>query len=463
MKLRRKSHHLAFAGLAGFGLFAVGLWAAPARAQEAPKPVAGLDRINHIITIYLENRSFDQLYGLFPGADGIANAGAAATQVDRDGKPYDRLPPALNTNFKPPQVDTRFPADLPNKPYRAEPYVALSQVTGDAWHRYYQEQLQIDGGKMDKFVAWSDAGALVMSYFDGSPAPLWSYAKDYVLMDHFHHAGFGGSFFNHFMLVCACAPRFDGAPADLVAELDDKGMLVKDGSVTPDGYAVNTLLPLHGPLPGKIDPSRLLPVQTTPTIGDRLDEKGIDWAWYSGGWDAAAAGKPGPLFQFHHQPFAYFEHYALGSPGAKAHLKDEVDFVDGIERGSLPQVVFFKPSGEDNEHPGYASVLAGEYHTALLVRLIERSPLWKDSVIIITYDENGGLWDHVAPPAIDRWGPGTRVPTLVISPFVKRGFVDHTVYDTTAILKLIETRFGLAPLGTRDAASADMTAALDLR
>ncbi len=463
MKSDRIVLNLAAAGIAGVGLLILGLPAAPALAQEAPKPVAGLDRINHIITIYLENRSFDQLYGLFPGADGVADAGSAATQVDRDGKPYDKLPPVLNTNFRPPQVDSRFPVDLPNKPYRAEPYVALSQVTGDAWHRFYQEQLQIDGGKMDKFVAWSDAGSLPMSYFDGSPTPLWGYAKNYVLMDHFHHAGFGGSFFNHFMLVCACPPRFDGAPADLVAALDDKGMLAKDGAVTPDGYAVNTLLPRLGPLPAKVDLARTLPVQTAPTIGDRLDEKGIDWAWYSGGWDAAVAGRPGPLFQFHHQPFAYFERYALGSPGAKAHLKDEVDFVDGIEKASLPPVVFFKPSGEDNEHPGYASVLAGEYHTALLVRLIERSPLWKDSVIIITYDENGGLWDHVAPPVIDRWGPGTRVPTLVISPFARRGFVDHTVYDTTAILKLIETRFGLAPLGTRDAASADMTAAFDFR
>jgi phospholipase C len=446
---------LAIAGL-------ISLSCGPTQAQEAPKPVAGLDRINHIIVIYLENRSFDQLYGLFPGADGIANAGAAAVQVDRDGKPYDKLPPVLNTNFRPPQVDSRFPLDLPNKPYRAEPSVALSQITGDAWHRYYQEQLQIDGGKMDKFVAWTDAGSLVMSYFDGSPAPLWAYAEKYTLMDHFHHAAFGGSFLNHQLLVCACAPRFENAPADLVAKLDDKGALEKDGAVTPDGYAVNTLLPRLGPLPPGYDLAKTLPIQTAPTIGDRLDEKGVDWAWYSGGWDAAVAGKPGPLFQFHHQPFAYFEHYAQGSAGAKAHLKDEIDFVDGIEKGALPSVVFFKPSGEDNEHPGYASVLAGEYHTAFLLRLIERSPLWKDSVVIITYDENGGLWDHVAPSKIDRWGPGTRVPTLLISPVAKRGFIDHTVYDTTAILKLIETRFGLAPLGTRDAASADMTAALDL-
>ena len=333
--------------------------AAPALAQEPPRPVAGLERVNHIIVIFLENRSFDQLYGLFPGADGIANAGAAAIQVDRDGRPYDRLPPVLNTNFRPPQVDGRFPVALPNKPFRAEPYVSLSQVTGDAWHRYYQEQLQIDGGKMDKFVAWSDAGSLPMSYFDGSPTPLWGYAQNYVLMDHFYHAAFGGSFLNHMMLICACAPRFDNAPSELVARLDEKGMLVRDGSVTPDGYAVNTLLPRLGPLPANIDLAKTLPALSAPTIGDRLDEKGIDWAWYSGGWDAAVAGRPGPLFQFHHQPFAYFANYALGTPGAKAHLKDEVDFVDGIEKGMLPSVVFFKPSGEDNEHPGYASVLAG--------------------------------------------------------------------------------------------------------
>jgi phospholipase C len=438
------------------------LFFAPALAQEAPKPVPGLDKINHIIVLYLENRSFDNLYGLFPGANGVSDAGAAAIQVDRDGKPYDKLPPVLNTNFRPAIVDTRFPADLPNAPFRADKYVGLEQVTGDAWHRYYQEQLQIDGGKMDKFVAWTDAGALVMSYFDGSPAPLWNYARKFTLMDHFHHAAFGGSFLNHTLMICACAPRYENAPTAIVAQLDDKGELVKDGAVTPDGYAVNTLMPINGPHPAKINPDLLLPLQNEMTIGDRLDEKGIDWAWYSGGWNEAVAGHPGPLFQFHHQPFAYFTHYATGSPGF-THLKDEVDLIGGIEKGQLPPVVFFKPSGENNEHPGYASVLAGEYNTALLVRLIERSPLWADSAIIITYDENGGLWDHVAPSKIDRWGPGTRVPTLIISPFAKKGFVDHTVYDTTAIIKLIETRFGLKPLGARDAASGDLTSAFDLQ
>jgi phospholipase C len=434
-----------------------------ANAQRVPKPVPGLDKINHIIVIFLENRSFDNLYGLFPGANGTANAGAAAMQVDKDGKPFAKLPPVLNTNYKPAVVDNRFPADLPNGPFRAEAYANIEQVTGDSWHRFYQEQLQIDGGKMDKFIAWSDASSLVMNYYDGSRLPLWSYAKNYVLMDNFFHAAFGGSFLNHFWLVCACTPSYKDAPESLVAQLDEQGGLKKDGAVTPDGYAVNTMHPRNGPHPASItDPKLLLPPQTMPNIGDRLSEKGITWAWYSGGWDDALAGKPDPEFQFHHQVFAMFANTAVGTPGAKKHLRDELDLIANIQSGHLPQVVFFKPLGEDNEHPGYTNVTSGEHHTADLIKMIERSPLWKNSLIIVTYDENGGLWDHVAPPQVDRWGPGTRVPTLLISPFAKRGLVDHTAYDTTAILKFIETRFGLKPLGDRDAAANDLTAALEL-
>ena len=92
----------------------------------------------------------------------------------------------------------------------------------------------------------------------------------------------------------------------------------------------------------------------------------------------------------------------------------------------------------------------------------KKSPLWKDTLVIVTYDENGGFWDHVAPPKIDRWGPGARVPAIIVSPFAKKGFIDSTQYDTTSILKLIAARFGLEPLGPRDAAANDLTNALDL-
>ncbi|MDE3198634.1 MAG: acid phosphatase, partial [Acidobacteriota bacterium] len=119
------------------------------------------------------------------------------------------------------------------------------------------------------------------------------------------------------------------------------------------------------------------------------------------------------------------------------------------------QVVFYKPQGNLNEHAGYANIEAGDAHIAEIVAHLEKSPQWKNMVVILTYDENGGFFDHVAPPKADRWGPGTRIPAIVVSPFAKRHFVDHTQYDTTSILRLITERFSLPVLpgiAARDAA-----------
>jgi phospholipase C len=411
------------------------------------------DRIDHVIIIYQENWSFDSLYGLFPGANGIGNAGDTVRQVDKNGVPYTTLPQPMDLSRTPPGPDPRFPADLAVAPFNAAEYVLPNERTGDLVHRFYQEQLQIDSGKMDKFVAWSDAAGLVMSYFDATNMPVGRLAQQYVLADNFFHAAFGGSFLNHFWLACACTPRWADAPAALRAQLDASGVLVKDGSVTPDGYAVNTLFTVNSPHPANANAAALLPSQTMPTIGDRLSERGISWAWYSGGWNDALAGHADPLFQFHHQVFAFFAHYADHTPGRAAHLKDESEFVRDVQAGRLPAVSFIKPLGPDNEHPGYTDLLRGERHVGDLVRAVENSPAWPGTVIVVTYDEHGGRWDHVAPPVVDRWGPGSRVPAVIISPLAKRHYVDHTRYDTTSILKLIETRWGLPPLGTRDAAA----------
>ncbi|HEY3328315.1 MAG TPA: alkaline phosphatase family protein [Novimethylophilus sp.] len=423
----------------------------------AAEPPAGLDKIRHIVVIYLENHGFDNLYGLFPGANGLT--AAALPQTDLAGKPYAVLPPAIDTGHKPAQADARFPADLPNQPFPIDRYVAPDQKTGDLVHRFYQNQAQINGGRNDRFAAVSDAGGLAMGYYDGHSLPLWQYAAKYTLADNFFQGAFGGSFLNHFWLVCACTPRHDNAPAEITAVLDVQGKLVKDGAVTPDGYAVNTLQPTTMPIKAGTTPSKQLPAQTMPTIGDRLSEKGITWAWYSGGWNDAIAGHPDQNFQFHHQPFGYFSRYTAGSKERALHLKDETEFLKAIDDGQLPAVAFYKPIGELNEHPGYADVMAGERHIAELLARIEHSPQWQDTAVIVTYDENGGFWDHVAPPVKDRWGPGTRIPTLVVSPFARRGYVDHTEYDTTSILKFIETRFGLEPLGERDAKASDLTGA----
>jgi len=415
---------------------------------------AGLDKIHHLVVIYLENRSFDNLYGEFPGANGLAAARFRRfKQIDSTGRPYDTLPEVTGSPI---------PTNLPNRPFDIETYLPPTMPTIDLVHRFYQEQTQIDGGRMDKFVLISDAKGLSMGFYQTAHLPLAVEAARYTLCDNFFHAAFGGSFLNHFWLIAAQTPVFPGAPASAVAQLDANGKLIKDGFVTPDGYAVNTAFTVNTPHPATVPAANLVPNQTFATIGDRLSDNGISWAWYSGGWNDAVAGHPAPLFQFHHQPFAFFANYADGTPAKAEHLKDETDFLAAIGAGTLPAVSFVKPIGQDNEHPGYTDIITGENHVMELINALRASKDWAHTAIIITYDENGGFWDHVAPPRGDRWGPGSRVPTLVISPLARHGNVDHHRYDTTSILALIERRWHLKPLASRDAAADPFTGSFDL-
>jgi phospholipase C len=445
--------------LAALGLLAVSAGAQPAGAQPAgAQNVPGMSaavpaelaKIGHVVVIFEENRSFDSLFGEFPGADGLANAGAAATQLDREGRPYPALPPVIDTAATPPAADPRFPAMLANGPFRLNGFVSLEQKTPDMIHAFYQEQVQINNGRMDSFVAWSNAASLVMGWFDTSGTRQWRLAGSYALGDRMFHSAFGGSLLNHSFLACSCAFEWKDAPEKIRARLDAEGRLVKDGAVTPDGFVVNTARSVQLHAPADTDPALLVPSQTMPHIGDRLDAKGINWVWYAGGYDAARAGTPDRLFQFHHQPLAYFRNLAPGTPGAQAHLKDGKDLLADIAADRLPPVVFYKPVGALNLHPGYANVADGDAHLADIVARLQASPAWKDMLILVTYDENGGQWDHVAPPRRDRWGPGTRVPLIAIGPTVKRGFVDHTPYDFGSILRTITLRFGAAPVGDAD-------------
>jgi phospholipase C len=436
---------------------------------EAGSPDANpaLAKINHLVVIYLENWSFDSLYGEFAGAEGLTSPAAKIPQLDDTGTAYPTLP----------QVETTIPATLPNTSFLLSSYLPVNgKSTHDPVHRFYQEQMQIDGGKMDKFVAVSDAQGMVMGYFHTADLPLAAEAKKYTLADHFFHAAFGGSFLNHMWLIAAATPTFLTAPDSVKPKLDANNNLMKDatgkfldGFVTPDNYVVNTAYTVNSPHPA-MNPAALntvflIPNQTLPTIGDRLSDRSVTWAWYAGGWNAALAGTPVDQFQFHHQPFAYFANYADGTTGRALHLRDEVDFLAAAGGDHLPAVSFVKPVGINNEHPGYADVLTGEMHTLALIDAVRNGPNWKDTAIIVTYDENGGFWDHLPPPrtgpTTDRWGPGSRVPTLIISPYARKGYVDPTVYDTTSILAFIEHRWGLAPLSTRDANVADLSAAFD--
>ena len=502
-----------------------------------------LEGIKQVVVIYAENRSFDNIFGMLSNSEieGIKQALADPAhykQIDRDGTIPDHLPPVwLETKGEHPLADPRF-KKVPNKPFEIDkvdgPDMLMGERTRDLVHMFYQNKEQIDGGALDRYAEVSDAGGLVMAYYDGSELELAKLAKQYTLADHFFMAAYGGSFLNHMWLICACTPQYHAAPGyppldptedkkrerekRQLIELDDAGTFLKraDGSPasmfdgppvfkTPKGsyvrrrnkdnqeegpyFAVNTLQPAYQPSYIPPDPAqpayastegdvRALPPLTETTIGDRLDEQHVAWAWYAEGWDEALADRNAiynvkfsgyPDFHPHHQPFNYFAEFDPGTVEGKknraVHLKDADVFLEDLEAHAGDKfVAFYKPQGIYNQHPGYADVATGDHHIAQLVRAIMKTDAWKSTVIIVTYDENGGFWDHVPPPKGDYWGPGTRIPAIIISPFSKCGAVDKTKYDTTSILKFLVRRFKLEALpGLKDRPNAgDLTNALDL-
>ncbi|MGU7784602.1 acid phosphatase [Burkholderia sp. PU8-34] len=514
-------------------------------ASAAPRSEADLrldDALRHhvrnIVVIYAENRSFANLYGDFPGVQTPLSTVSRehAQQLDRDGKTPLPVLPKIWGGLVPlaQEVDGRryMIAEhdiekLPNAPFligdsHGKP-LPNGVITRDLWHRFYQNQMQINAGRNDQFAAWADSGGLVMGHYRNSADTLrlWKLAQEFTLCDNFFMAAFGGSWLNHMFLISAQAPLYPDAhkhpqaakllsavegddpagtrlklAADSPASaLDGPPKFARDNPLTPDGYGVNTMAPPYQPSyvpppengnPTYADPAdhRVLPPQAYATIGDRLSDKGVDWAWYSGAWQFALEHRDTgtvPDFQYHHQPFNYFVKYAPGTDARRRHLRDARlgddpstnRFLADIDAGRLPAVTFYKPQGNLNMHAGYADVESGDRHIATVIEHIRRGPQWANTVIVMTHDENGGWWDPVAPPTGDRWGPGSRIPALVIAPFAKKGYVDHTMYDTNSILRFISRVHGLAPLDgvmARDRAFAargqmppgDLTNALDI-
>ncbi len=529
---------LALPGCASSGGSTAQHYRAVARtAADDPLDAALRARVRHIIVIYAENRSFANLYGQFPGVQHSIDTALiqAAAQLDRDGKtvlPHlpkiwgGLVPQAQQVGMTRYMIGQDDIAHLPNRPFvvsdaHGRP-LPNAVITRDLIHRFYQNQMQINGGRNDQFVAWADSGGLVMGHYRNSPQTLklWNLAQQYTLCDNFFMAAFGGSWLNHIFLISAQAPfypniatspakdlvsvlegddplgtRLKVAPGSKPSALDAPPKFVRDGLFTPDGYAVNTMAPPYqpsfvAPAPDGdrrlADPAnlRVMPPQTYATIGDRLSAKGVDWAWYSGAWQYALQHRDtgaSPDFQYHHQPFNYFANYAPGTAAREQYLRDAGmgndastnRFIADVDAGRLPAVTFYKPQGDLNMHAGYADIESGDRHIANVIDHIRNGPQWSDTVIIMTHDENGGWWDPAAPPKGDRWGPGSRVPALVIAPFAKKGYVDHTFYDTNSILRFIDRVHALAPLdgvAARNRAFAargemppgDLTGALDI-
>lgn len=520
-------------------------------------------KVKNVVVIYAENRSFDGLYGNFPGANGLGSlygangqlTSAYVPQKDRNGSVLATLPQTwggVTAGGVTPVVTQAQSAGLANAPFSIETAFKASAnatlttttVTRDLYHRFFENQMQINGGANDMFAAWSDAGGLTMGHFDYSASAMYKLAQQYVLADNFFQGAFGGSFLNHQYLICACAPEYPGAdtaaaaptiavlnkdangkytptlttrPASPASALDGPPSYVLSGNITPanyfgDGkfYAVNTMQPPYQPsgnAPASVAGSNALyanaakpttlPPQTATTIGDLLDARNVSWKWYGGAWNSALQdGMQDPAtprsviyagnsygvattanvdFQPHHQPFNYYAKAdpVTGAAYRSTHLKDYTDLVADAAAGTLPAVSFYKPEGLYNQHPGYANIADADQKIADLITKLQASPQWNNMVIVVTYDEFGGTWDHVAPPKGDLLGPGTRIPALVISPLARKGTVDHTPYDTGSVLRLITRTFGLDALPgltTRDAAlkangspaMGDLTHALQL-
>jgi acid phosphatase len=511
-----------------------------------------LGAINHIVVVYEENHSFDNLYGGWEGVNGLTAADAAhTTQIGQGGAAYTCLlqndvnltSPPLPADCTDTTTATSFTSHFTNNPFSIEAYIpadartcpqpgvfapnglppSASNLPGgctrDIVHRFYQEQYQLNNGAQNLYVTGSDAVGLAMGYYNTRALPIYTYLHSpahphYAISDNFFQSAFGGSFLNHQWLVAAATPTWAGAPSSNNSIIDSNGMPnnyalyhatgpVSDRALTVacpspvanracGNYAVNTIQPAFQPFRG----SPQLPPQTGTTIGDELGSAGVSWAWYSGGWsnadgDVGAPGwtngtlaggvctdpdsSPNPafphcpnkVFQFHHQPLNYYASFGPNTPG-RTHLRDEAEFNQLVEDSSktcqLNSVSFVKPIGLENEHPGYTSESKGSNHLVDLLKSIDNSACRKDTMVVVTYDEFGGQWDHVAPPGQggtagphDLWGPGTRIPALIVSPQLRGNFVvDHTQYDTTSILATIEHRYGLPALSSRDGAVNDL-------
>ena len=567
-----------------------------------------LQGIDHIVVIYEENHSFDNLYGGWEGTRGLSDADAAhTTQLGQTGPssfaPYEclyqddaNLQAQSAANPSAPLTDTcdnttggSFPSHFANAPFSIDDYISPGDVTcppvlsafsfpnglrkgginpangqvvpgarsggctRDIVHRFYHEIFQLNGGQQNRYVLGSDAAGLVMGTYDTTELPVYRYLHQpghpkYAILDNFFQAAFGGSYLNHQWLIAAASPvcnAANGCPANAThSVLDRNGFPVATSPpvsnrppgmgalyTSPDSGLVNGVLTQSCGLPTTISGfacgdysvntqtpafqptsnfAPRLPAQTNPTIGDRLTAKGVDWAWYSGGWSNANGnvGDPGwtngtgpaptptgcsdpnvdptvatwpecpdNLFQYHHQPFNYYAPFSTqtsaGLANRAAHLRDEQEFIQGATGSKshcdLKPVSFIKPIGEENEHPGYASEPDGSDHLVDLLQSIENSKCKENTLVLVTYDEFGGQWDHVPPPGQgnnngphDQWGPGTRIPALVLGPHIKGpAVVDHTEYDTTTVLATIEQRYGLAPLGSRDAAMNSLANVFD--
>jgi phospholipase C len=350
-------------------------------------------RINHVIWIIQENRSFDNYFGKFPGADG--------------------LPDSVCLPVLPGSVKCVKPFHMPP----TQPLVDLPHDWAGAHAAY-------DHGTMDGFV-WAEGSIYTMGYLDEKDIPnYWQYARHFTLCDRFFSSINTGSFPNHLYTVAAQSGRVINNLHSIreVEEVEDD----------PDGFSFASIVKLFGD--ARVSWKYYVETRPTPPGADRAL--------------IAHLAYPEPEQFTLWNPLPAFK-AIRDNPEKMRHLVALKEYFHDIQSGTLPQVSWIVPDFQDSEHPPEPAS-QGMWYVTRLINALMKSPYWKDSVVFLTWDDYGGFYDHVPPPAVDAFGYGPRVPMIVISPFAKRGYISHYTYDFTSVLKFIEQRWNLPHLTPRD-------------
>ena len=384
---------------------------AAAGGGTIPARPPGLEKIDHFVFIIQENRSFDHYFGTYPGADGI---------------PADTSVPG------------RFGGGV-------APYHSSSLVDRGGPHGWDNAVADVNGGQMDGFLrqSWNSVALNpvrlgspddVMSYHDYREIPnYWDYANLYVLQDRMFESVRSYSLPSHLYMLAGQSGGYHG-----------------------------------GEFNGKRDP---VPTEFTfPEVTQLLQESGIDWKYYVTPGrepdtdDDHVVGVGSSLVQTP-QTFTFrnpLPRFAAvrNDPGQWNRLVDTKQFYVDAKDGTLPQVSWVIPSDDVGEHPP-SNIGEGMAYVTGVVNAVMASPDWDHTAIFIAWDDWGGFYDHVVPPAVDDFGYGLRVPGIVISPYAKMGYIDHNEASFEGWLKLIEERFGVAAMTARDTNAYDMLGAFD--
>jgi len=353
-----------------------------------------------------ENRTFDNYFGTFPGADGI--------------------PPSTCLAKSPGSTDCVAPFHMPNL-----------FPTCDLPHEWEHAHAAYDNGRMDAFV-WVEGTPYTMGYLDNRDIPnYWEYARKYTLADAFFSSQMSESLTNHLYMVSAQSGGLMGS-VETVEEVEK----IRDD---PGGFSFEAIVNLLN----KGGVSWKYYVETMPPTADEKMPPDILWYLLHPDPKQFSLWNPLPAFKSVRE-----------NPVSWASLVELDQYFQDLEKGTLPQVSWIVPAFDDSEHPP-APVAQGMWYVTKVINALMKSPYWKDSVIFLTWDDYGGFYDHVPPPELDAFGTGLRVPALIISPYAKSGYVSHIPYDFTSILRLAEKRFALPNLTARDLRADPMFDAFD--